>query len=150
MPKPPLTKEHAAATVRRWQKKPTGSNTARLGTAMLAGQWTSAKDAVGLGASGSIAGQARMVLVAAGYELETQPTGPYGVKGYRVAGRDGRGLKARRTAAVATEAAGTTHPALGAHLTVRALALDADGQLVVHLSNGNGSAWTAHLTGHVA
>jgi hypothetical protein len=144
MPKQPNTQ--AAQTVARWQAQPDRGPTAVLGARMLAGEWVGSADAIALGSSGTVANQVRTTLKAAGYKLESQSAGPAGRKAYRV--KPGGPAKQQRRP-VATEAEGTTYPALGAHLTVRALALDEGGNLVVHLSNGTGAAWAARLTGHV-
>ena len=146
-----------ADTVDYWRKNP-DSASATLGLRMLAGEWTQVDD-VPAGKSVSLLGQAVGVLRAAGYDVEQQraPTGGGNRKAFRV-----RQVGERRrmgvlgpprgrmpSAPVVVENAGTTHPQLGAKLTVRALALDERGGLVVHLSNGHGGAWTARITGHV-
>lgn len=145
MPTHPNAHNQAAQTVARWQAQPDRGPTAVLGARMLAGEWVGSADAVALGAAQTVANQVRTTLKAAGYKLESQSAGPAGRKAYRV--KAARKAPTRRH--VAAEAEGTTYPALGAHLTVRALALDEGGNLVVHLSNGTGAAWAAHLTGHV-
>jgi hypothetical protein len=143
-------RKYAPATVARWQAQPDSGPSAVLGTRMLAGEWTSARDAEALGVSQSMANQVRATLVAAGYTLETRPR-PEGGNGkeHRVKAVPGP-KRGARSKAVRAEQAGATHPQLGATLTVRALALDERGGLVVHLSNGHGAAWTAQITGHVA
>ena len=138
------TADNAAATVKRWQRNaeaPT-SHTAVLGLRMLAGEWTSSADAIEGGASGGLVTQVCTVLRAAGYTVQEQARGGNG-KAFRIKPTRGQAKAVRR------EQAGTSHPQLGAVLTVRALALDEGGALVVHLSNGNGSAWLAQITGHV-
>ena len=149
--------KNPADTVEYWKKFP-NSAAAGLGLRMLSGEWTQVDD-VPAGKSKSLLGQTVAVLRASGYDVEQQPasTGGGNRRAFRVRQvgerrRTGllgppRGRVAR--APVAVENAGTTHPQLGATLTVRALALDERGGLVVHLSNGHGGAWTARITGHV-
>jgi hypothetical protein len=152
--------KNPAATVEYWNKNP-DSVVAVLGLRMLAGEWTQADD-VPAGRSKSLLGQTVGVLRAAGYDVETMraPTGGGNRRAFRVRQVGERKTGARAgllgpprgrvaSAPVAVENAGTTHPQLGAKLTVRALALDDRGHLVVHLSNGHGAAWAARITGHV-
>jgi hypothetical protein len=135
------TKNDAARTVELWQENPERSITAALGVRMLAGDWVTSEDAVELGGSPTLVTQAHQTLTAAGYSVEVGNRGG-NARQYRV-------KAARRKARVEREDAGVTHPQLGAVLTVRALALDERGNLIVHLSNGN-KAWAATITGHVA
>jgi hypothetical protein len=137
------THESAAATVERWQRKPGTSTASVFGSRMLRGEWVTAAELEESGASASNLSQITKTLKTAGYKVEheTMP-GTNGAMRFRVK------AKAARKAAVEREDAGVTHPQLGAVLTVRALALDERGELVVHLSNGK-AAWTATITGHV-
>jgi hypothetical protein len=132
----------AEATVRRWQENPERSNSAIIGGRILSGEWTTA-EWVGaeVGVSHSMLSQVVTTLRAAGFKVEEKRTGTGNAKQYRV-------RTAKRRAKVDAEHAGITHPQLGAVLTVRALALDEGGNLVVHLTNGH-AAWTAAITGHV-
>jgi hypothetical protein len=131
----------AEATVARWRTDPERSNVAMVGARILSGEWTTAAWVVNeVGAAASTLSQVAATLRAAGYKVETQSAGG-NAKAYRV-------KAAKRRATVTAEHAGITHPQLGAVLTVRALALDEGGNLVVHLSNGS-HAWTAAITGHV-
>jgi len=149
--------KNPADTVEHWHKYPE-SAAATLGLRMLAGEWTQVDD-VPDGKSGSLLGQTVGILRAAGYDVEQMraSTGHANRKAFRVrqVGERRRmgvlGPPRGRVAStpVAVEDAGKTHPGLGAKLTVRALALDDRGQLVVHLSNGHGAAWVARITGHV-
>ena len=128
-------------TIERWRDQPDGSATAVLGLRMLAGEWITSADATELGASTSLVGSVCKQLRKAGYTVAAKSAGG-NARAFRVAAKGAR----RKTTA---EAEGVTYPALGAHLTVRALALDDGGNLVVQLSNGTGAAWTARITGHV-
>lgn len=128
--------------VARWQAEPDRSVTAQLGVRMLAGEWTTAADAAELGGSTALMGTVVKALKNAGYTVDVASAGG-NAKRYRVKPTRGRAKR------VGVEHAGTSHPQLGAVLTVRALALDEAGQLVVQLSNGNGSGWLAQITGHV-
>lgn len=139
----------AAGTVERWQAGGPGSNskTAALGNRMMAGEWIGAPESAAMDCSPAMLHQTRAILMDAGYEIERQPMpGSNGYR-YRVKGSPGR---AALVAPVAAEGeGGAAVPPLGARLTVRALSLDERGRLVVHLSNGQGGAWTAQITGHV-
>jgi hypothetical protein len=130
----------ASALAELWRANPDKSNMATLGAAMLGGKWTGRHDAEALGVSTSVVGQAVAKLRTAGYNVETQPAGPNGLTAYRVGGE----------AATSNGHGPTpTHPPVGAKVTVRAVALGARGALVVHLSDGNGNAWAATITGYV-
>jgi hypothetical protein len=132
-----------AATVAKWLATPEDERgaTAALGARMVAGEWTGPTEADALGVSHSMTTQAAKRLEAAGYRVERK-------RGLGSRVKAGRAKAASKAAPVRAEVAGVTHPPLGATLTVRALAFDAEGQLVMSLSNGTG-AWTARITGHV-
>jgi hypothetical protein len=110
---------------------------------MLDGEWRSQEDGVDMGASRSIFASVCMTLRKAGYTLESEPAGPNGMRRYRVASSPSANGRVGR------EVDGVTYPRLGATLTVRALVLGDDGELVVQLTDGHGGAWSAHVTGHV-
>jgi len=128
------------ATIAYWERHPE-SFAARTYARMVAGEWVTSADAVAEGINGSNVSQVVAVLHKAGLPVETKSAGYSNAKTYR--------LRPRRGTRVDREVQGVTHPALGAVLTVRALALDAAGDLTVHLSNGNGAGWVATITGHV-
>jgi hypothetical protein len=135
----------AAGTVERWQAGGPGSNskTAAIGNRMLAGEWIGAPEIADMDCSPAMLHQTRSILMDAGYQIDRQPMpGSNGFR-YRVTGSPGQAPP------VAAESEGAAVPPLGARLTVRALSLDERGRLVVHLSNGQGGAWTAQITGHV-
>jgi isoaspartyl peptidase/L-asparaginase-like protein (Ntn-hydrolase superfamily) len=137
------SKALAARTVAKWQAKPEATMASRLGSAIMAGEWTDVHSARAIGAKSSNLNQVVDVLRAAGIALATQNRS-HGAKAYRA--KAARGASTKRT--VVAEQAGLTHPHLGAVLTVRALALDEDGELVMQVSNGTGG-WLVKVTGHV-
>ena len=141
---PTTDKRKAAATVDKWRANPSASGTAAIGAAMLGGQWTTADDAAALGISTSIVGQVVAKLRTAGYDIATQPAGPSGLLAYRVAGSE-----AASTNGNGGHGPTATHPPVGAKVVVKAVAMGARGALVVHLSDGNGNAWAATITGYV-
>ena len=155
----PKDKAAAKRSVARWAEAAT-SGTAILGARLMLGETLTAADAKRLGIIGGNIGHAVTTLELAGFTVERKPlAGSANAKSYRVskAPADAPEVKPppatptapARRASVKHEAAGATHPQLGAKLTVRALALDERGKLVVQLSNGSGSAWLAQITGHV-
>lgn len=125
-----------AERVSFWLAHPDASIRARLASDMFR-RFVGQHDAKALGASNSIFAQTVNLVRDAGFSLDEEPR-PYGGTAYRV----------RTGPPITTTRPGTAHPELGAVLTVRALALSADG-LVVQLSAGNGSGWTAVITGYV-
>jgi hypothetical protein len=130
----------AVATADKWRANPDASATATLGAALLRGQWTTRDDAEALGVATSIVGQVVATLRAAGYDVESKPAGPSGLKAFRVGGTP---------ATTNGHAPTATHPPVGAKVVVKAVAMGARGALVVHLSDGNGNAWAATITGYV-
>lgn len=159
----PMTKANARRQIGKWATEAT-SGTAILGARLMLGDTLTAADAVAVGVIGGNLGHAARTLELAGWKIERADIGG-NAKSFRVskapadaptvtpppaqpANTPNRSGGTRRN--VRAEQAGETHPALGAKLTVRALALDERGRLVVHLSNGTGAAWQAMITGHVA
>jgi hypothetical protein len=137
------TQAQAAKVIAKWQADPTASMAAQLGAAIMAGEWTGTDEARAIGAHSSNLNQVVAVLRAAGIALAMQKRA-YGAKAYRAKTTGGPGTRTK----VVAEHAGLTHPHLGAVLTVRALALDEDGELVMQVSNGTGG-WLVKVTGHV-
>ena len=138
------TKEELAAmTVRRWQQG-AESHTADMGRRMLAGEWIG-RDEVEPGAA-TMLSQVVAKLRLAGFKVAER----------RTPGATDSRLKQWQVnpdlhapVRVEREAAGLTHPELGAVLTVRALAMTDDGELAMTLSNGSQS-WSAVITAHLA
>jgi hypothetical protein len=111
---------------------------ARLGARMLSGQWTTRADA---GGAKTLLTQTVNTLRMAGYDVEKEHVGNM-VYRYRVA-------PAHATAGSSRTARPERAPALGAVLTVRALAMADDGSLTMHLTNGSG-AWAVTVDGYVS
>ena len=138
-----------AADPSSWLENPDGSKSAAIGARMMRGEWTTGQDVVAMGANQSMAHQVRGRLKKAGYRLESKSAGPAGLKAYRVRpGKVAHENGAGRDRVAHPGAAAETYPSLGATLVVRALAMT-DAGVVVHLSDGNGGAWSAAITGHV-
>ena len=159
----PTEKQSARRQVNKWAAGAI-TGTGILGARLMLGETLTATDARALGIIGGNLGHAARTLELAGWKIERADIGG-NAKSFRVskapadapavtpppaqpANTPNRSGGTRRN--VRAEQAGETHPALGAKLTVRALALDERGRLVVHLSNGTGAAWQAMITGHVA
>ena len=142
----------ARATADKWRNNPNGGATAALGAAILGGQWTSRNDAEAAGVATSVVGQVVAQLRTAGYDVETKVDGPYGLKAYRVATAEAASTKGVRRTDIddGRHDPTPTHPPVGAKVVVKAVALGARGALVVHLSDGNGNAWAATITGYVS
>ena len=132
----------AAERVEIWRSHPASSIRAAVASAILRGEWVGPKEAAALGASGSVFSQTVTILRDAGIALSIQKRA-YGGKAYRARPAD---APARGRPRVPPEAEGAAYPALGTVLTVRALILATDGRTEVALTDGNGGAWTAHLT----
>jgi hypothetical protein len=130
---PQYTPERAHQLAERWRREPERSKSARLGAAMLAGQWTTRADA---GGANTLLSQTVNTLRVAGYDVEKEHIGNNQYR-YRVAGSSRPARPPERA------------PALGAVLTVRALAMADDGSLTMHLTNGAG-AWAVTVDGYVS
>jgi hypothetical protein len=131
-----------------WLADPDASMTATLGARMLRGEWVSTDDGAAVGAGATVVGQAVAALRRAGYDVEEDQ--PFGNrrKTYRV--RPGSEPSANGHSIVGPVGASEMiHPPVGSKVTVRAVAMGARGALEVHLSDGNGHAWTATVTGYV-
>jgi hypothetical protein len=108
---------------------------------MLAGRWTSREDA---GGGKTLLSQTVSTLRLAGYRVEKEHLGNM-VYHYRVADV----ATAHAPASSSRTARPERAPALGAVLTVRALAMADDGSLTMHLTNGSG-AWAVTVDGYVS
>jgi hypothetical protein len=141
------SKASAVATVKRWRREPERSGAARIGTRLLAGEVLGMSGADDAGVSPGMVGQVVRTLQIAGYRVEAERHG--NAKLWKVRPEEEAEHTRPRRARVAREVVGETYPHLGASLTVRALVLDSDGHLAMQLSDGNGSAWSVRVTGHV-
>lgn len=137
-------RDSATKRIALWEKKgPEASFPAWLAHALVSGQSVSVIDADDDGKSRSMVSMVVTTFRAAGYDISRELHD--GIPHYSV----GHGPVVKAKGRVPDDAFAATHPSLGAVLTVRALSLDDDGELVAHLSNGNGSSWVATITGHV-
>jgi hypothetical protein len=107
---------------------------------MLSGQWTTREDA---GGAKTLLSQTVSTLRLAGYRVEKEHVGN-SVYRYRVAD-----VAPHAPASSSRTARPERAPALGAVLTVRALAMADDGSLTMHLTNGSG-AWAVTVDGYVS
>ena len=128
--------DQAVALVSKWASDPDASKASRIAAALMSGEWlTAAETAERFECASSMLSQGVQIMRRAGLNVVSRPAGTSGLMSYSV----DSSRPARRSKRVDDEQAGVTHPNLGAVLTVRALVLDSQGDLVMQLSNGKGS-----------
>ena len=155
------TKAQAQRTVSGWLQSDNVSHSAVIARHLASGQWVTAEwQAATFGGvdinSRALMSYVQATFASAGYHIQKQPGARGNQKEYRIRG----GLQLESGAeeqhllsppvpeVITTPLAKQHYPALGQMVLVKALALIA-GDVVIHLSDGDGGAWQAVIRGYV-
>ena len=151
------TPAQAQRTINGWMDPANMSTSAQLGRQLALGDWLTPEwmrttMGANLNTRGLLSQVTNMFRVA-GFHVEKRPDPGHPLaKQYRIRGGSPRPeptLDVVQPESVPSAGISQQYPVLGASLTVRALALTDDGGVLLHLSDGEGGAWQAQITGWV-